>query len=186
MDLAQIKEGVALELDGQNFIVVKAQHSKIGRGGALVKSKLKNLKTKALIDRTIKPSDSFDYADVNRSKASYLYADQSKSFFMDASSFEQFSIENDSISAQQKFLKEGLTVDVLLIGEEAVAIELPKKVDYKVIEAPPNVKGNTASGANKSVQIETGASITVPMFIKEGDIIKVNTTDNRYVERVSN
>ena len=185
MDLAQIKDGVALELDGQNFLVVKAQHAKMGRGGALVKSKLKNLKTKAVIDKTIKPSDNFDYADINRAKASYLYADQNKSFFMDSETFEQFSLENESVSEQKKFLKEGLIINVMLIGDEAVAIELPKKVDYKVVEAPPNVKGNTASGANKSVQIETGASITVPMFIKEGDIIKVNTTESRYVERVN-
>ncbi len=187
MDLAKIKDGSAIELDNQTFLVIKAQHQKIGRGGALLKAKLKNLKTKAVIDRTIKPSDNLDWADLNRTRASFLYSDQNqnKSLFMDSESFEQFEIDSESLSTQQKFLKEGLIVNVLLIGEEAVAIELPIKVDYKVVDAPPNVKGNTVSGGNKMVQIETGTSVTVPMFIKENDIIKVNTTDGSYVERVT-
>lgn len=185
MDLADIKDGTAIELDGVSFVVVKAQHAKMGRGGAWVKAKLKNLKTGATIERSIKSGDSFDAADVARTKATYLFSDPTKATFMDKTDYEQFTIDRSAIERQLPYLTEGIDVDVLYVEDEPVGIDLPIKLIYTVAETPPNVKGNTISGGTKIAKIETGATVSVPLFIKTGDTIRVNTQTGEYVERVS-
>lgn len=185
MDLGDIRVGTALTVDGQTYLVVSATHVKMGRGGAVLKSKLKNLKTGGVVDRTLKPNDNYDEADVARAKATYLYADGSGYTFMDSESFEQFTLPADSLGTATKFLAEGTAVDVLTIDSKPVSIELPKKLEFAVVETPPNVKGNTTSGGTKPATLSTGAVVSVPLFINEGDTIRVNTTDGTYVERVS-
>lgn len=184
MDLGDIATGTALKLAGETFLVLQQQHVKMGRGGAVVKAKLKNLATGAVIDRTIKPSDPLTTAEVERRPATYLYATAERGVFMDASSFDQFEIPLSS-SNQRPYLKDGAEVTVLWLDDQPVSFELPIKLDLLVVATPPNVKGNTATGGTKPATLETGAVVTVPLFIKEGDTIKVNTTDNSYVERVS-
>lgn len=185
MDLGDIKDGSAIEIDGVSFVVVKAQHAKMGRGGAWVKAKLKNLKTGATVERNIKQGDSFDQADVARKKATYLYADSQNATFMNKDDYEQFTIERTSLENQLKFLVEGIDVDILYVDDEPVGVELPIKLEYKVTDTPPNVKGNTVSGGTKPAKIETGTTVSVPLFIKIGDTIKVNTQTGEYVERVT-
>lgn len=185
MDLGDIHVGTALTVDGQTYLVISAAHVKMGRGGAVLKSKLKNLKTGSVVDRTLKPNDSYDEADVARVKATYLYADNGSYAFMDSASFEQFTFSAEVLGAATKYLAEGTVVDVLTINDQPIGIELPKKLEFTVTETPPNVKGNTSSGGNKPATISTGAVVTVPLFINEGDSIRVNTTDGSYVERVT-
>jgi len=185
MDLGDIHVGTALAVDGQTYIVVTATHVKMGRGGAVLKTKLKNLKTGSVVDRTLKPNDSYDEADVSRTKATYLYADGKGYTFMDGLSFEQFTLTAEALGSATKFLAEGTVVDVLTIDNEPIGIDLPKKLEFAVTETPPNVKGNTSSGGTKPATLTTGAIVSVPLFINEGDIIRVNTTDGSYVERVT-
>lgn len=186
MDLGDISAGSAIKLDNETFSVLKQQHVKMGRGGAVVKAKLKNLKTGAVVDRTIRHGDTFEEADVVRNKATFLYADKEVLSFMDKESFEQFTIDKDSIGDQIQFLIEGTDVDVLYVDDKPTSIELPIKIEFEITDTPPNVKGNTASGGNKPATLSTGAIVTVPLFIKKGDIIRVNTQDGTYVERISN
>lgn len=184
MDLGDIRLGTAIDLDGQSFLVVAAQHTKMGRGGAVLKAKLRNLRTGAVIDRTIKPGDTFTEAEVDRSPATFLYADPSNLTFMDKKSYDQFTLPRANLSGQEKYLVDGTDVDVLSVNQQPVSLDLPIKMVFTVKETPPNVKGNTAQGGNKPATLETGAIVSVPLFIKPGDKIRVKTTDGTYVERV--
>lgn len=186
MDLGDIKDGRTIEIDGVAFLVVKSQHAKMGRGGGLVKARLKNLKTGATIERNIKQGDSFTEAEVARQKATYLYADPKAATFMNKDDYDQFTIDRSTIENQLKYLVEGTDVDVLYVSDEPVGLDLPVKLEYRVTDTPPSVKGNTVSGGSKQAKIETGATVSVPLFIKTGDIIRVNTQTGEYVERATN
>lgn len=185
MDLGDIHVGTALTIDGQTYLVQSAIHVKMGRGGAVLKTKLKSVKTGGVVDRTLKPNDSYDEADLSRMKATFLYSDGKGYTFMDGNSFEQFTLGEEVLGGATKFLAEGTAVDALTVDDQPVGIELPKKLEFTVIETPPNVKGNTTSGGTKPATLSTGATVSVPLFINEGDIIRVNTTDGSYVERVT-
>ena len=184
MDLGDIRVGTPLLIDGQTFIVTAATHAKQGRGGAVVKTKLKNLQTQASVDRTLKPGDSFEEADVTRVRATYLYQNGQSYAFMDAVSFDQFELPATIISDNTRWLTEGGEATIIMSGDRPVALELPVKMDFTVAETPPGIKGNTAQGGTKQATLATGAVVTVPLFIKAGDTIRVNTTDGSYVERV--
>lgn len=184
MDLGDIRVGTPLLIDGQTFIVTAATHAKQGRGGAVVKTKLKNLQTGASVDRTLKPGDNFDEADVTRTRATFLYQNGQSYAFMDATSFDQFELPTSIIGDATRWLTEGAETTVIMSGEKPVAIELPVKMEFTVTETPPGIKGNTAQGGTKQATIATGTVVTVPLFIKAGDTIRVNTTDGSYVERV--
>lgn len=185
MDLGDIRVGTPLLVDGQTFIVVAASHVKMGRGGAVVKAKLKNIKTQAVTDRTIKPGDTFDEADVARVKATYLYQAGAAYAFMDSTTFEQFELDTNLVGDQVKWLTEGMEVTLVMAESQPAALELPVKIDLEVVETPPGVKGNTAQGGTKPATLITGATVSVPLFIKAGDIIRVNTVDGTYVERAN-
>lgn len=185
MDLRDIYTGSAITLDGAQFIVLKQQHVKMGRGGAVVQAKLRNVATGAVIDRTIRPGDNFAEADVERTSATFLYTDQDAAHFMDATSFEQFSLPLSTLSKQTPYLTDGIEVTVLFVEEQPISVELPKKVDLEVTDTPPNVKGNTAQGGTKPATLSTGLVVNVPLFINVGDTIRVNTDDNSYVLRVN-
>lgn len=184
MDLGDIRVGTPLLIDGQTFIVTAASHVKMGRGGAVVKTKLKNLQTQASVDRTLKPGDTFEEADVTRARATYLYQNGQQYAFMDTTSFDQFELPASLIGDNAHWLVEGTDTTVILSGDQPVAIELPVKMEFVVAETPPGVKGNTAQGGTKQATLATGAVVSVPLFIKAGDTIRVNTTDGTYVERV--
>lgn len=180
-----LKVGTTFKMDGNPYIVVKTSHLKMGRGSAVLQAKIKNIKTGATLERNFKPADKFEEADLNKNKADYLYTENDKSYFMDEN-YEQFFLEKSLIADQLKFLKESATVDILFFEDNAINVELPPKVDLKVIQAPPAVRGDTAQGSvNKSVKLETGAEINVPIFVKENDIIRINTETGEYVERVN-
>jgi elongation factor P len=182
--LNQVKIGSLIELDNAPYQVLFAQHSKLGRGGAILRSKLKNLLTGAIIDKTFKGEDKLEEAQLDKSEALVLYKDKDQFHFMDQESFDQFSLTREQIGKKSDFLLDGAKITILSYNEKPISIDLPIKMDFKVIEADPGVKGATASAVLKNATLESGATIRVPVFIKEGDVIRIDTRDGKYVERV--
>lgn len=178
------KTRTIITFNNEPYKVIFSQHSKAARGGAYVRTKLKNIITGITLEKTFTGSDKIKAADIEKSTANFLYKEGDKFFFMDANTYEQFFLLSSSLSDQKQFLKEGLEVSVLIFNKNPVAIELPKKVNLKVIEAPPSIKGNSATTPTKTITLETDAQLTAPIFIKKGDIVKINTETGTYVERV--
>jgi len=163
--------------------VLTAEHSKTGRAGAVLRTKLKNLLNGAVLEKTFNGSDKADEADMSKSKAQYLYPEQDGFVFMDNSTYDQFTLAKDVIGDAYLYMLEGTEVSVLNFNETPVNIELPIKVTLTVVEAPPGVKGDTSSGGDKVVTMETGLKVTTPLFINEGDKLIINTEKGAYVSR---
>ncbi len=183
--LTDLKPGVVIEWDGTPHLVVKAQHTKLGRGGAMLRTTLKNLISGASFERTFKGEERFPPAILTRRKAQTLFGDNESFTFMDAENFEQFKLSRKLLGDKQNFLKEGATVEILYFEEKPLQVALPIKMNFRVTEAEPNVRGDSATTPTKNAIIETGYRLRVPIFIKAGDIITVDTRDGSYVERVS-
>ena|SRR6056297_3416558 len=183
LDISKIKIGKIIQVDDEPYIVVKADHHKMARGGAVLKTKLRNLVDSRILDKTFQGNEKAEEAHTEKKKANYLYEDGEKAYFMDNESYEQFELDLDSLGDKKKFLKEGEDMDILYFKDKPVALELPIKMDFEVTSAPPGVKGNSAGNVTKQVEIETGATINAPMFIEKGDKIRINTDTGEYVER---
>ena len=177
------RNGVTFEEDGNVLQVIEFQHVKPGKGGAFVRSKLKNLRTGAVNEVTFRPGDKFEQADITTRPMSYLFAENDGRVFMDVETYEQVNLPDDKIAAALKFLLEGMEVKVTMYGNEILGAELPSTVSLKVVETQPGIKGATATGSGKPATVETGATITVPDFINEGETIIVNTEDGSYKGR---
>ena len=175
-----IKKGSKIIYENEPFEVIYEQHSKTGRAGAVLRTKLKNLKTGAIINKTFQGSDKVDELEIDKRQAQFLYAEKETHYFMNSSDYEQFELNEEVIGDLAEFLKEGAEVDVFYFEDKPVNIILPIKLAFKVIESPPGIKGNTADGGSKQVTIETGAKVNTPLFIKNGDIILVNTETKEY------
>jgi elongation factor P len=183
LSLSEIKIGKIILNGNEPYIITKADHHKMGRGGAVLKTKMKNIINGNVLEKTFQGNDRAEEADIERKKANYMYKDDKDAYLMDNQSFEQFTIPLDQIGEKQRFLKDGTDVDVLYFNSQAMAIDLPIKMTFRVQSAPPGVKGNSAGNVTKQIELETGATINAPMFINEGDLIKVNTENGEYVER---
>jgi len=183
LSITELKPGVVFELEGNPYIVTGSEHSKHGRGGAIMRTKIKNLLTGAIIDRTFKGSDNFEEIDLERKKAQFLYKENDEYFFMDTVTFEQFPLTASQVGENKDFLKEGLEIETIYYDNKPISINLPIKLDLKVTYTEPGFKGNSASSTTKPATLETGAQINVPLFIKIGDLVKVDTRDGSYVER---
>ncbi len=183
LSLNEIKLGKLLKINGEPYIVIKADHHKMGRGGAVLKTKLKNLLSGSVMEQTFQGNDKAEEAEVEKRSANFLYKDASTAYFMDNETFEQFQLPLDQIGDQDKFMREDTEVEVLYFQNQPMTVKLPIKMTFKVISAPPGVRGNSAGNVMKTVELETGATINVPMFINEGDTIRVNTESGEYVER---
>ena len=181
--LNDLKTGVAINLDGTPFEIIKYQHVKMGRGGAMMRTTLRNLLTGNSIEKTFKGDEKFMPADIAFKKAQFLYRQGEKFVFMDSSTFDQFEIDVSTIGFAQKFLKDGQETELITFDDNPINIKLPTKMTFKVTEADPAVKGDTATSPQKNVTIETGHTLRAPMFIKEGDNIVVDTRDGGYIER---
>ncbi|MDD3607214.1 MAG: elongation factor P [Candidatus Moranbacteria bacterium] len=179
-----IKVGSLILLEGEPCRVLFCQHSKTGRAGAVLRTKLKNIRTGAIVNQTFQGSDKFKEPDLESKRAQFLYKDENSCFFMDNQNYEQFEISNNLLGGGVKYLKEGTEIDVLYFNQNPISVNLPIKMEFKVVEAPPSIKGNTADGGSKQVVLETGAKIATPLFVKQGDIIRINTETGEYVERV--
>lgn len=184
--ITDLQPGVFLVYNSQPHQVVWKEHSKHGRGGAIMRTKLKNLLSGALFDITFKGNEKLEQADITRSKAQFTYKDQNTYNFMSNQTFEQFSLNADQIGNSGNFITEGMEVDVLNWNNQPININPPIKVDLKITETEPGIRGNTAQGSvTKPAITETGAKVLVPIFINSGDTVKVNTETGEYVERVN-
>ena len=183
LGINEIKSGKNIVIDGAPYAVLYHEHSKTGRAGAVLRSRLKNLSTGAVLEKTFQGADKIDEADITKSKAQYLYKDKANFSFMDIESYEQFTLSAETLGNLVSYLIEGTEVQVLNFNGIPINIELPIKMKLKVIEAPPGIKGNTVSTGGKMVTLETGMKISTPLFIKDGDEIIVNTEKGEYVSR---
>lgn len=178
------KNGVTFELDNQVFQVIEFQHVKPGKGAAFVRTKLKNVITGATVERTFNPTDKMPKAQIERKDMQYLYNDDNLYYFMDVDNYEQIPLNKDSIGDALKFVKEEMVVKILTFKGNVFGIEPPTFVELEIIETEPGYKGDTATGASKPAILETGATIKVPLFVNQGDKIKVDTRSGEYMERV--
>ena len=183
LNLSDIKTGKTLTLNNEPYLVIFHQHSKTGRAGAVLRTKLRNLKTGAVMEKTFQGSDKIEEAEISKSKAQYLYKESENYFFMDNATYEQFSLLKSVLGDFTNYLIEGTEVTVLVYGTTPINIELPVKMDFRVTEAPPAIRGNTADGGTKQVTLETGIKINTPLFVKAGDVIRINTETGEYSER---
>ncbi|HEY3373861.1 MAG TPA: elongation factor P [Candidatus Aquicultor sp.] len=181
---AQFKNGITLDMEGTLFQIIDFQHVKPGKGGAFVRTKLKNFKTGAVIDRTFRAGEKFEQAIVNKRPMQYLYSDGSDYVFMDTESYEQINIPAENLEYEQKFLKENMNVLIAVHEGQALGVELPTAVELEVIETDPGLKGDTASGGTKPAKLETGLIVQVPLFLNTGDKVKVDTRSGEYLTRV--
>ena len=185
IEAGQLRKGLALMLDGKPHLVVEMDFVKPGKGQALYKCKIRNLLTNQLYVRTYRSGERFESADVTETELQFLYADEDFLYLMHNETFEQMELSVDSAGNALEFLKEGTEVGALLLEGRPIGIELPNFVVLEVTEASPGVKGDTASGATKPVTVETGYSVQVPLFIQEGNQLKIDTRNGQYVERVN-
>jgi elongation factor P len=185
LNFNEIKTGKVIKVNSEPYIIIKTDHHKMGRGGAVLKIKCRNLINGNVLERTYQGAEKAEEAETETKKANFMYKDKDGANFMDNESYEQFSLPVEELGEQADFLKDGTDVDVLYFEGKPVSISLPIKMEFKVVSAPPSVKGNSAGNVNKQVEIETGAMINVPLFIDEGDMIRINTETGEYVERVN-
>jgi elongation factor P len=184
VDTSQFRNGLKIEIDGEPFIITYFQHVKPGKGGAFVRTKIRNLRTGRVLDRTFRSGERVEEADVEDRKMQYLYQDGESYVFMDQESYEQIPLGADSLGDAVKFLQENLDVAVLFWRGKPINVEIPAFIEAVVSQCDPGLKGDTASGATKPATLETGAVVNVPLFIKEGERIRVDTRSGEYVERV--
>ncbi len=175
---------MTIRLDGALYTVVEFQHVNPGNWRAFVRTKLKNLKTGKVIENRFRAGENVEVVRIDQREYQYIYRDGGSFVFMDKETYEQISLDGDIIGDGGQFVKEGEIVEITFNGTEPIGVELPIVVDLKVIETVPGVKGNTASGGSKPASVESGATVNVPFFINEGDIIKVDTRTGEYIERV--
>lgn len=181
---ADFRNGITIELDGSLFNLVYFQHVKPGKGGAFVRTRLKNLKTGAVIEKTFRAGEKVELAILDKRRMQYLYREGENFIFMDQETFEQMPIPEGEVGEAAKFLVEGVTVEVPLYEGRIVGVEPPVFVEMEVIDTAPGVKGDTASGGSKPATLETGLVVNVPFFIEAGNRVKVDTRSGEYVERV--
>jgi elongation factor P len=183
LDISEIKTGKNIVLDGVPFAVLYHEHSKTGRAGAVLRTRLKNLATGTVLEKTFQGADQIEEADVFNGKAQFLYKEGESYAFMDNVSYEQFSLSRDALGSAVDYLIEGTEIIVLYFNSNPINIELPIKMKLKVIDAPPGIRGNTVSTGGKIVTLETGLKISTPLFVDAGDEIIVNTEKGEYVSR---
>jgi elongation factor P len=178
-----LRPGVKVELDGIPYVVTDYHWVKPGKGGAFMRTKLKNMKTGAIIDRTFRTDEKIPRAEVEERKLQFLYRADDAFHFMDTASFDQFSMSARQLGGAAGFLKEGLIISILFHQAEPVDVVLPTFVELRVVETEPGLRGDTVSGASKPATLETGAVIQVPLFINVSDLLRVDTRTGAYVER---
>jgi len=178
-----LKNGMTLELDGGLFNVVDFQHVKPGKGGAFVRTKLKNARTGAVIDRTFRADERVERAIIDKREMQFLYREGTDSVFMDNQTYDQLHVSEAALAEAAGYLVEGSTAVLLMFGTEIVGIDLPAAVELSVTETEPGVQGDRVSGARKPATLETGLVVQVPLFVEVGDRIKVDTRSGEYLTR---
>lgn len=177
------RTGLTIEVDGGIWRVIDFQHVKPGKGAAFVRSKLRNLRTGAIQEKTFRAGEKVEKAQIDNRKMQYLYASGDQHVFMNMESYEQVELPASSIEHELKFLKENMEVYIVMFQGETLGVELPNTVELEVVETEPGIKGDTASGGSKPATLETGLVVQVPFFVNQGDKLIINTTDGTYVSR---
>jgi len=186
MDINELKRvGSIIEIDGQPYIVLESQHARTAQRRAFVRTKLRNMISGVTMEKTFNAGDRVKEADVERSKANFLYQDDQNIYLMNMTTYDQVALNKSMVGGQEKYLKDGQELTLILYNQNPINVELPKKVELKVTDSPPGVRGDSATNIMKLVTVETGLKVNAPLFIKEGDILRINTETGEYVERVS-
>jgi len=177
------KTGLTIELEGDVYTVVEFQHVKPGKGSAFVRTKLKNRRTGAVVERTFRAGEKVPKAHIEKRQMQYLYNEGDMYTFMDTENYEQIALNVDQLDDAMKYLKENMNIDILFYQGKPMGVELPNTVVLKVIETEPGVRGDTATGASKTAKLETGATVLVPLFVNVGDELIIDTRTGEYVQR---
>ncbi len=180
----EFRKGMTIEIDGNVWSVVDFQHVKPGKGAAFVRTKIKNVITGSVLEKTFNPTEKFPKAHVERKEMQYLYSDGELYHFMDTETFEQLPLNYDKVEEALSYIKENMNITIKFFKGEAFAVEPPNFVELEVAETEPGFKGDTATAGNKPAIMETGAKIMVPLFVEIGDKIRVDTRTGDYMERV--
>ncbi len=178
------RNGLTLEMDGGIYTVIEFQHVKPGKGSPFVRTKMKNIKNGGIVEKTFRPTEKLPQAHIERKEYQYLYADGDLYNFMDTENYEQVALDAESIGDSLKFVKENEMVKLCSHNGQVFAIEPPLFVELEITESEPGVKGDTATGATKPAVVETGATVYVPLFVNQGDKIKIDTRTGEYLSRV--
>lgn len=179
-----LRGGMTIEVEGQPYLVLEANHHKlVGRGGAIVRTKLRNLETGVIVDRTFNAGDKVARANVETRPVQYLYSAGDEYYVMDMETYDQYPLRAEHLGDRVRFLKENMELTVVSYKGRVVSVELPITVDLRVVETDPGVRGDTAAGGSKPATLETGAVVRVPLFINPGDTVRVDTRTGEYVSR---
>jgi elongation factor P len=181
---SEFRPGLTIRMDGELWTVVEFQHVNPGNWRAFVRAKLKSLKSGKVIETRFRAGENIDPVRIETKEFQYLYHDGSGYVFMDKETYDQISVEEKIVGDGAQFLKETENVKIMFNGTDIVALDIPVSVNLKIVETEPGVRGDTATGAQKRAKVETGATVNVPLFINEGDTIKVDTRTGNYLERV--
>ncbi len=185
MDTSDIRKGLKFMVDQYPYTVVDFQFVKPGKGQAFTRVKIRNMATGAVLERTYKSGEKLEPADVEERSLQYIYPEGSDFVFMDAATGEQISVPGDKIGDDARWMSDGMSVDVTLFNGAPIGVSLPAHVVLQIVSSEPGIKGDTASGASKPATLSTGAVVNVPLFVQEGEWVKIDTADGKYIERVN-
>lgn len=183
-DTSDIRKGLKVLIDGNPYVVVEFQFVKPGKGAAFTRTRFKNMLSGAVIERNIRSGEKLEEANVEEREMQFLYREGENFIFMDKATYEQTHVDEKVIGDDARFLKDELEVSVLFFNERPVGVTLPNFVALRVVKSEPGMKGDTSGGATKPATLETGAVINVPLFIKEGEVLRIDTRSGEYIERV--
>lgn len=181
---AEFKKGLKIQFDGEPYSIVDFQHVKPGKGGAFVRTKLKHMRLGRVIDNTFRAGEKVELVDFEDKRMQYLYHDD-RFHFMDLDTYDQISLSAEEVGDARDFLKENIEVEILFINDSPVTVELPNFIELQIAKTDPGIRGDTASGGSKPATLETGAVVQVPLFLNEGDVVKVDTRSGEYLGRVA-
>jgi len=185
IDTADFRNGLKIEIDGEPFVIVEFQHVKPGKGSAFVRTRYKSLMSGRVLEKNFKSGDKVGRPDIEEKQMQYLYKEGTDYHFMDTKTFEQTFIPEDGLGEAKNYLIENLNASVLFFNGKAIAVDVPNSVDLKVVKCDPGVRGDTVSGAMKPATLQTGYTLQVPLFINEGDVLKIDTRSGEYLTRVA-
>ena len=178
------RKGMKIEFDGEPYVIVDSQHVKPGKGGAFVRTKLKHMRLGTVIDNTFRAGEKVPLVNFEEKRMQFLYRDDHL-HFMDLDTYDQISLSKEDVGEAKDFLKENTVVDVLYVNDSPIAVELPNFVELVVVKTDPGIRGDTASGGSKPATLETGAVVSVPLFINEGDSVRIDTRTGEYLSRAA-
>jgi elongation factor P len=184
-EVSNFRKGLKVEIDGVPWVIVDFQHVKPGKGNAFTRTKLKNLMTGVNLEKTFKSGEKFGIPDMIQKEMQFLYKDENGFNFMDTTNYEQIQLSAENVGDAANYLTENLTINILFFNGKAIGLDLPNSVVLKIVETDPGMRGNTVSGGSKPAKLQTGAMVQIPLHLKEGDMIKIDTRTHEYIEKMN-